>query len=670
MIPSLLIANRGEIAVRVMRSCARLGIRSIAVYSDADRDALHVRLADEAVRIGPAPARESYLRAEAIMEAAARTGAAAIHPGYGFLSEKPELPRLCAAAGLVWVGPSAESIHLMGDKIRAKRIAAEAGVKSVPGYQGDEQSTARLREEAGRVGFPLMVKASAGGGGRGMRRVHAPGELDAALDIARREAEAAFGDPALLIERLVLRPRHLEVQVAGDKHGNLVHLFERDCSVQRNNQKVLEEAPAPNLPEAARAALLGNAVRLSRAIGYDNLGTVEFIFEDGQDEPWFLEMNTRLQVEHPVTEAITGQDLVEWQIRIVCGEKLPLSQEMIHARGHAIEARITAERADRGFSPDAGTIQLYRPPETLRFDSGITRGSAVTLFYDSLLAKAIAHGGTREEALARLKEGLRHTVILGPQTTLAFLADTLDQPDFATGRATTRLIEEAFAGGWTPPARHLDLARALAAVLATAPRQGHGPAVATTAWDTLSGFRVLAPAGVGAAAHVLVSDEAETAERVVTCPGPDFYRVADKTGARDLRLRLRGEAFEAEHEGHVIPGCFAWEGETLHLHLGGETHRFSVSTPARAAASGGGKGGAASGAVLAPMPGVIAEVKAGPGERVEAGQTVLVLESMKLFTSLSAPATGTVAEVHCRVGETVPAGARLMNITPEAGAAS
>ncbi|WP_298216132.1 biotin carboxylase N-terminal domain-containing protein [Acidocella sp.] len=665
MIPSLLIANRGEIAVRIMRSCARLGIRTIAVYSDADREAPHVRLADEAVRIGPAPARESYLRAEAIMEAAARAGAAAIHPGYGFLSEKPELPRLCAAAGLVWVGPSAECIAMMGDKIRAKRIAAEAGVKSVPGYAGDEQSTARLREEARRVGFPLMVKASAGGGGRGMRRVHAPEELDAALDIARREAEAAFGDPALLIERLVLRPRHLEVQVAGDKHGNLVHLFERDCSVQRNNQKVLEEAPAPNLPPAARAALLGNAVKLSRAIGYDNLGTVEFIFEDGQDEPWFLEMNTRLQVEHPVTEAITGQDLVEWQIRIASGEALPLRQEMIQARGHAIEARITAERAEQGFRPDAGVVMAYRAPETIRFDSGIAPGSEVTLFYDSLLAKAIAHGETRAEALARLKEGLRHTVILGPRTTLAFLASALDQPDFANGLATTRFIEEAFPEGWQPPATHLALARAIAAVLAATAPQASMPA---SAWGApaLAGFRVLAPAGAGAAAHVLVSDEDEAAELAVTLPRPGVYRVAGKAGAIELRLRRQGEAFEAEHEGRVIPGWHAQAGEAIYLQLAGETHGVSISTPARAAASGGGKGGAASGAVLAPMPGVIAEIKAGPGERVEAGQTILVLESMKLFTSLSAPVSGLVEEIFCRAGETVAAGARLMVIEPDA----
>ena len=350
MISSLLIANRGEIAVRIMRTCRRLGIRTIAVYSDADRDAYHVAFADEAIRIGPAAARESYLRADAIMAAVARSGADAVHPGYGFLSEKPELPMLCAAAGCVFVGPSADRIEAMGAKIGSKRIAAEAGVPSVPGTIGGDQSTARLVEEGERLGFPLMVKeASAGGGGKGMRRVFEPADLIPALDLARREAEAAFGDSSLLIERLVMRPRHLEVQVAGDKHGQVVHLFERDCSVQRNNQKVLEEAPAPNLDPRIRTKLLDRALALARAIAYDNLGTVEFILEEGEDEPWFLEMNTRLQVEHPVTEAITGLDLVEWQLRIASGERLPLRQEEITERGHAIEARITAERADLRF---------------------------------------------------------------------------------------------------------------------------------------------------------------------------------------------------------------------------------------------------------------------------------------------------------------------------------
>ena len=450
LISSLLIANRGEIALRIMRTCARLGIRTIAVYSDADRGAAHVAAADEALRIGPAAARDSYLRADAIMEAVARSGAEGLHPGYGFLSEKPELAALCAAQGCVFIGPSADRIAAMGPKIGSKRIAAEAGVPSVPGYIGDDQSPARLLEEARRIGFPLMVKASAGGGGRGMRRVFSEGELLPALDLARREAEAAFGDASLLIERLVLRPRHLEVQVAGDKHGNVVHLFERDCSVQRNNQKVLEEAPAPNVPPAIRAKLLERGVALARTIAYDNLGTIEFILEEGEDDPWFLEMNTRLQVEHPVTEAITGLDLVEWQLRIACGEALPLHQGDIRERGHAIEARVTAERADQGFRPDAGGIVGYHEPASVRVDSGVRLGSEVTLFYDSLVAKVIAHGGTREVACARLAGGLRDFTLLGPATTIPFLIDAVEHPIFAEGRATTRFIEDAFPGGWRP----------------------------------------------------------------------------------------------------------------------------------------------------------------------------------------------------------------------------
>ncbi len=454
MIGSLLVANRGEIAVRIMRTCARLGIRTVAVYSDADRDSRHVAVADEAIRIGPAPARESYLRADAIMEAALRSGVDAIHPGYGFLSEKPDLPRLCVEADRIFVGPSAECIAAMGPKIGSKLIAARAGVASVPGYLGDDQSFGRLTEEARRVGFPLMIKASAGGGGKGMRRVFEASELGLALDLARREAEAAFGDPALLIEKLVLRPRHLEVQIAGDKHGEVVHLFERDCSVQRNNQKVLEEAPAPNLHADIRAKLHDRAVTLARAINYDNLGTVEFILEEGGDDPWFLEMNTRLQVEHPVTEAITGFDLVEWQIRIASGEPLPASQDQIRVTGHAIEARITAERADQNFRPDAGRIFEYREPPTIRMDSGVSAGSEITLFYDSLLAKAIAAGGTREIARARLVAGLRKFAIFGPATTIPFLVDALENPVFASGQATTGFIEQAFPRGWTPARHH------------------------------------------------------------------------------------------------------------------------------------------------------------------------------------------------------------------------
>jgi 3-methylcrotonyl-CoA carboxylase alpha subunit len=661
MIRSLLIANRGEIAVRVIRTCRRLGIRSIAVFSDGDREAPHVRLADEAVRIGPAPARDSYLRPDAIMEAAARTGAEGIHPGYGFLSEKPELPQLCEAAGVVFVGPSADRIVAMGPKIGSKLIAERAGVPSVPGYAGDDQATATLAEEARRVGFPLMVKASAGGGGKGMRRVLSEVELLPALDMARREAEAAFGDPALLIEKLVLRPRHLEVQIAGDKHGNVVHLFERDCSVQRNNQKVLEEAPAPNLDPAIRAKLLDRGVALARAISYDNLGTIEFILEEGETEPWFLEMNTRLQVEHPVTEAITGLDLVEWQIRIASGEPLPLRQDEIREGGHAVEARVTAERAEYGFRPDAGTIVGYDEPRSIRVDSGVAAGSEVTLFYDSLLAKAIAAGDTRREACARLAAGLRNFAILGPETTLGFLAEAIEHPIFAEGRATTRFIEDAFPEGWQPPRSHQDLARAVAALLWSEPVS---PLLPNSPWASLRGFRVLGPAGGLAATRLVLRNESENTDVHVTALMDGSSLVRTSQGERQVSLARRGAGFSVESGGTVMQGLAVVQGARVWLTISGETYAFEV-LPEHAAAVSASAAGAGSGAILAPMPGVVAEIRVAAGDRVEAGQVIVVLESMKLFMPLSADVAGIVADVACRIGETVGAGKRLATIVPE-----
>jgi 3-methylcrotonyl-CoA carboxylase alpha subunit len=663
MIGSLLVANRGEIAVRIMRSCRRLGIRTVAVFSDADRDALHVACADEAVRIGPAAARDSYLRAEAIMEAAARSGAEAIHPGYGFLSEKPDLPLLCREEGRIFVGPSAECITAMGPKIGSKLIAERAGVPSVPGYAGDDQSNAALAEAAARIGYPVMIKASAGGGGKGMRRVFQAAELVPALDMARAEAQAAFGDPALLIEKLVLRPRHLEVQVAGDKHGNVVHLFERDCSVQRNNQKVLEEAPAPNLAPAIRAKLLKRGVALARTIGYDNLGTVEFILEDGFDEPWFLEMNTRLQVEHPVTEAITGYDLVEWQIRIAAGERLPALQHEIRESGHAIEARITAERADQGFRPDAGRIEGYREPGAIRIDSGVRAGSEVTLFYDSLLAKAIAAGADRAEACARLAAGLRDFAILGPATTLPFLADAVEHKLFAEGRATTRFIEEAFPEGWVARRPHHRLARAAAALLWLARQEAARPG--GDAWAGLSGFRILAPAGGLATSHLIASEEGE-ATRLEVRALPDGGRaVRDEDGEIALILHSGSESFEVICEGRLLRGSHAVANERVSLMLDGESFDFSLASATRIAAGANGAS-SGSGAVNASMPGVVAEVRVAAGERVEAGQVVVVLESMKLFTSLTAEIAGVVSDVACRTGETVSAGKRLVLIEPAA----
>ena len=661
MIRSLLVANRGEIACRIMRTCRRLGIRTVAVYSDADRDAPHVRLADAATRIGPAAARDSYLRADAIVEAARRTGAEAIHPGYGFLSEKLELVALCEADGIVWVGPSADRIAAMGPKIGSKLIAAKAGVPSVPGYGGEAQSTEHLAEEACRIGFPLMVKASAGGGGKGMRRVLAESELVPALDIARREAEAAFGDPALLIEKLVMRPRHLEVQVAGDRHGNVVHLFERDCSVQRNNQKVLEEAPAPNLDPALRAMLLERGVALAKAISYDNLGTVEFILEEGAAEPWFLEMNTRLQVEHPVTEAITGQDLVEWQIRIASGEPLPLRQDEIAERGHAIEARVTAERAEADFMPDAGPILAYREPAAIRVDSGVAAGSEVTLFYDSLLAKAIAHGPTRVEACARLAARLDGFAILGPRTTLPFLADALRHPIFAEGRATTRFIEDAYPEGWQPARRHAALARAAAALVVAGAGRAPDPG---SPWSSLVGFRVLAPSGGGAAARYMVRDGGDTLPVTVESLADGAWRVVTSDGERQVRLSVDGEDVAIESAGTVLRGLVVRTAGTVRLALEGEVYALDV-LPAAAAAARGGAAAGGSGAVLATMPGVVAEIRVAVGDRVEAGDTVAVLESMKLFMSLAAGVSGMVGEVAVAPGDTVTAGRLLLTVTAE-----
>jgi 3-methylcrotonyl-CoA carboxylase alpha subunit len=660
MIHSLLIANRGEIAVRIARTCKRLGIRPIAVYSDADRNARHVAAADEAIHIGLSPARDSYLRPEAIVEAARRAGAEAIHPGYGFLSEKPELPLLCEEEGLIFVGPSAPKIAAMGQKIGAKTIAARAGVPGVPGYVGEEQSDERLIEEAKSIGFPLMVKASAGGGGRGMRRVGSQSELRLALELARREAEAAFGDPSLLIEKLVQRPRHLEVQIAGDKHGNLVHLFERDCSVQRNNQKLIEEAPAPNLAPAIRAKLHDRAVALGRAIGYDNLGTVEFILEEGQDEPWFLEMNTRLQVEHPVTESITGLDLVEWQIRIACGEGLPLKQDQIRERGHAIEARVTAERAGDGFRPDVGTITAYREPETIRIDSGVAAGSEVTLYYDSLLAKAIASAETRDECCARLAAGLRGFIIAGPSSTIPFLISAIEHPLFATGRATTRFIEDAFPNGLFAASRKAPIARAAAAILFCL---AASPALTQPPWDSLAGFRTLAPAGGFAASRVTVEDDRAAHQLMIESLGGRRFRASSADERIELEVWINANAVEVTVGGHILHAYFHAKGAQVFLAIGEERYPFTVAAEIEKAA---GKGaGSSSGAIVSPMPGIVAEVKVAIGDEVEAGQIVAVIESMKLFLPLQVSSAGIVTEVACSKAQTVQAGSRLILIQPK-----
>ena len=444
MFGSILIANRGEIACRVLRTARRLGLRSIAVYSDADERALHVELADEAVRIGRAPARESYLDIAAIIAAAQRSGAEAIHPGYGFLSENAEFAAACAQAGIVFVGPPAAAIRAMGSKIAAKRLMESAGVPLVPGYHGDDQDAAQLAAHAAAVGFPVLIKASAGGGGKGMRIVESAGEFRAALEGARREALKAFGDERVLLERYLRRPRHVEIQVFADQHGECIHLHERDCSIQRRHQKIIEEAPAPGLSPAMRERMGAAAVTAARAVGYEGAGTVEFIVADG--EFYFMEMNTRLQVEHPVTEMITGLDLVEWQIRVAAGEPLPLSQAAVRSSGHAVEARIYAEDPEREFLPSTGTIAHLRWPQAepaVRIDSGIRQGDAVTVHYDPLLAKLIVHGHDRETAVRCLQHALRECEVVGVTTNLRAAAGGRRSSAIRRGRRAHRLHRRA-----------------------------------------------------------------------------------------------------------------------------------------------------------------------------------------------------------------------------------
>ncbi|TDR90420.1 biotin carboxylase N-terminal domain-containing protein [Enterovirga rhinocerotis] len=647
-IRTLLVANRGEIACRVMRTARRLGLRTIAVYSDADRNALHVRSADEAHRLGPAAASASYLDIEAVIGAAKAAGADAIHPGYGFLSENAAFVRRCEEEGIAFVGPTSAAVAAMGSKIEAKRIAIEAGVPTVPGYLGDDQSPGHLRAEADRIGYPVLIKASAGGGGRGMRLVEAGEDFEAALSSAKAEARSAFGDDAVLLEKFVADPRHLEVQIIGDGHGNLLHVFERDCSVQRNNQKVIEEAPAPNLPESVRATLFEAALKLGRAIGYTSAGTIEFILQAGGEEPYFLEMNTRLQVEHPVTEAITGIDLVEWQLRVAAGLPLPLRQDEIVARGHAIEVRLAAERPDRGFQPSVGTFTEVSAPAGLRFDTGIESGSEVGLHYDSMVAKLIAHGSDRTSAVERLHRGLAALVLLGAATNQAFLRDCLAEPDFAEGRATTRFLGRAFPEGWQPAAADLARVRAAAAAAAITAPAGAG------IWTQPSGFRVMARRR----------------------PARVWTDVVDEYGRAAIRLERRDEGLSAEIDGVTVdldgpgeagPGTAAevapapeggWRVLATRAGLSIDAiATLSVETPRVADDA-----GATGRNLVAPLPGLVSDIRVQVGDRVSRGETGLQMEAMKLIHTLAFATDGTVTAIRCAVGDIVASGATLVEI--------
>ncbi|MEO3387811.1 acetyl/propionyl/methylcrotonyl-CoA carboxylase subunit alpha [Mesorhizobium sp. CAU 1741] len=625
MFEKILIANRGEIACRIIRTARRLGVATVAVHSDADARALHVEMADQAVHIGPSPVSESYLVADRIIEAALQTGAQAIHPGYGFLSENPDFVDKVEKAGLVFIGPSAASIRAMGLKDAAKRLMEKAGVPVVPGYHGEGQEIVILATKANEIGYPVLIKARAGGGGKGMRKVENPDAFPEALAAAKREAKAAFGDDRVLVEKYVDKPRHIEVQVFGDSHGNVVHLFERDCSAQRRHQKVIEEAPAPGMTAEMRAAMTDAAVKAAQAISYRGAGTIEFIVDASQglrpDRFWFMEMNTRLQVEHPVTEMVTGIDLVEWQLRIASGETLPKRQEDVVLDGHAFEARLYAEDATRDFLPAIGTLHHLRFPaetETLRIETGVREGDPISPFYDPMIAKLVVHGQDREGALQALSQALAKTEIAGSVVNTAFLAALAADDEFAAGDVDTGLIARKQAALTALP---LPSAAQVAAAAASAGHVAVDPG-ADDPWDALAGYAHFNP----------------LVKSVTLSHGEDVVSARLTVAANgNARVQLNGDG------PFVTPPRTAaarWPGHVT-VFAGAASHTFAVADPfaMAEAVTGGGD------ALRAPMPGLVKLVRAAAGDTVVKGQALLVLEAMKMEHTITAPHDGVVAEI-------------------------
>jgi 3-methylcrotonyl-CoA carboxylase alpha subunit len=655
MFDKILIANRGEIACRVIATCKRLGIATVAVYSDADRDARHVRLADEAVRLGPAPARESYLRGDALLDAAVRTGAQAIHPGYGFLSENAAFAEACAARGLVFIGPPASAIRAMGDKRAAKALMAAAGVPVTPGYHGDDQFAELLRQQADAIGYPVLIKASAGGGGKGMRLVERADDFAAALASCQREAEASFGDPRVLLERYIVRPRHIEIQVFADSHGNTVHLFERDCSVQRRHQKVLEEAPAPGMHPVRREAMASAAVAAAQAVNYVGAGTIEFIV--GQDGAFhFMEMNTRLQVEHPVTELITGTDLVEWQLRVAAGQPLPLLQEQLMIRGHALEARLYAEDASRGFLPSTGELLHFAVPPAskhVRIDTGVEQGDSITPWYDPMIAKLIVWDEDRDRALQRMRRVLADVHVVGVTSNVDFLQKLLDTEAFARADLDTGLIERGADTLLAPPAAADTEAWRLAA-LAFVLRERASKPISHSPWDAHDGWRLRGHAP-RMLALACTGHEASVSVEAVS----DDLRIA-VTGEASVTLqgRLEGETLHAWMGEHRITAEAVFDGAHLHLFHRGRHHRFELHDPLRTTATG---AAAHAGGLNAPMPGRIVELLALPDAPVTKGTALLVLEAMKMEHTLLAPSDGVVRQFLVKAGDLVADGAALLD---------
>ena len=642
----ILIANRGEIACRVMRTAQQLGYRTVAVYSEADSEARHVQLADEAVCIGPAQVAQSYLSIEAIIAAARRTGADAVHPGYGFLSENAEFARACEAAGIVFIGPTVEAIHLMGSKRLSKIAMLDAQVPCIPGYEGAEQDDATLAREAERIGYPLMIKASAGGGGRGMRLVHEAAELAAQIRTARSEAQNAFGSGELIIERAVIRPRHVEIQVFGDQHGNIVYLGERDCSVQRRHQKVVEEAPCPVMTPELRRAMGEAAVKAARTVNYVGAGTVEFLL-DASGDFYFLEMNTRLQVEHPVTELITGQDLVAWQIRVAEGQPLPLAQDEIRLDGHAMEVRLYAEDPASNFLPQTGEVLRWEPSELpgIRIDHGLVEGQPVTPFYDPMLAKVIAWGATRDEARRKLVRSVEDCVLLGVNGNQRFLANLLAHPEFAAGHATTAFIGEHFSDdpslrAHAPSATELATAAALL-YQASAESRAHQAGLAGWRSAGSAPWRFVLRHGEQKLAVELSVLEAGVRPRLQARVGDSEVAIALlRADGRWATLELGGVRRRVAY--HHSAGRLWLYGQHGNLELLDVTHE-----PA------GGLNAASSGTVKAPMDGAIVDVLVGEGERVAKGQLLVVLEAMKMEHPLKAGIDGVIRRVQVTAGDQV-----------------
>jgi 3-methylcrotonyl-CoA carboxylase alpha subunit len=636
VIASLLIANRGEIACRVIRTARGLGIRAVAVYSDADAKALHVRIADEAVHIGPSPARESYLRGDKIIEAARQTRAEAIHPGYGFLSENADFAQAVIDAGLIWVGPKPDSIRAMGLKDSAKKLMAEAGVPVTPGYLGGDQDPKRLKEEAALVGYPVLIKAVAGGGGKGMRRVDEPGQFDDALDSAKREAASAFGEDRVLIEKYILSPRHIEVQVFGDSHGNVVHLFERDCSLQRRHQKVIEEAPAPGMDAETREAVCGAAVRAAQAVNYENAGTIEFIADASEglraDRIWFMEMNTRLQVEHPVTEEITGQDLVEWQLRVASGEKLPKTQDELKITGHAIEARLYAEDPAKGFLPSIGELRYFSLGDECRVETGVEEGDAISPFYDPMIAKLISTGGTRNEAIESLTTNLDDTEVWPVRTNAWFVRNCLEDPNFRAGTMTTALISDQQEVLTRAPEIDDQLLQIAGDGLSLVFTGGPTRSVHFDQVTGLRGFRL--------------NSSQQRRLRVLLDGTPKI-------------IELNRNADELLDLGWKRPPQLEVDGRIVAFNHG---RYFEVALDEQRGT--GTSHGVHDGEIEAPMPGKVTAVEVSRGENVAKGQRLLTLEAMKMEHALTAPFDGTVAELHATAGAQVTEGQLLVKVTP------